>query len=695
MAYVIDDKKEDTSTVSSTPLSSGPQPAAQSTPEQSTAPTPVTQTAPQSQQPSQSSNKPKSSSSGMFTNIQKYVQKNKPQSQKMAQESRNYVQEADQKAKAATDTALTGFKEQTEASGLHNTQDRVNELTAYTEQQAGVQQPAQPEASITDAVNDPMNDIPVSTAKHPNGIPVAGVDTAPPAQPNKIDESQFRDTINAKYTGPMSLVQTGNLYNDLAKQAKDSARVGELAQSTAGRGQLLKDMYTSGTNLYGSGQSNLDSYLLGKQGGALKDIISSGQQIGSQQDIIKNASNQAIGQAKATSDLVAGTRDQARKAFADVANQRQGEIDNRVNAVVENWDNLPNHFKKIFEDADGKPNLSALEAGMLGIKQGEGMYKLGADDLFAKEGEEGYINPEVAKLISQQESGNLQRLQALSNMAKTGKNGLYNVEDSRFSDTDLAGTQSSLDALNTDHIRNKLIEAEEGFRGSAAQNTKGKGKGWKSYWDGPWWNETWETEEYNAQATGNLKDVLSKAGYDFNTDINTENIANKDILKNMSSVLDNSEKKTMLTGLPGAEEALEAVDDAKDLFTGDSSEILEALNMDYNDLIGTDIAKNVLEGIGGKNNMFADGVGKIGEITNKLGNMWAGDPNASKEAKKIAEAQAKQNAAIDLQKKLQAKFDNSGFNNRVGIVDNDETKQRWQDLVKLMSGIDKTNMNDE
>lgn len=92
MAYDASNNKQDQNqVVSSTPLSGGQQPAAQTQPQdsQSTqAPSqPSTVQAGMSstqagaaQQPTQQ----KSASSGMFTNIQKYVQKNKPQAQKMA-----------------------------------------------------------------------------------------------------------------------------------------------------------------------------------------------------------------------------------------------------------------------------------------------------------------------------------------------------------------------------------------------------------------------------------------------------------------------------------------------------------------------------------------------------------------------------------------------------------------------------------
>lgn len=92
MAYDASNNQQDQNqVVSSTPLSGGQQPAAQPQPQDSQpaqAPSqPSTVQAGMSstqagaaQQPTQQ----KSASSGMFTNIQKYVQKNKPQAQKMA-----------------------------------------------------------------------------------------------------------------------------------------------------------------------------------------------------------------------------------------------------------------------------------------------------------------------------------------------------------------------------------------------------------------------------------------------------------------------------------------------------------------------------------------------------------------------------------------------------------------------------------
>lgn len=92
MAYDASNNKQDQNqVVSSTPLSGGQQPAAQTQPQDSQSTQAPSQPstiqagmsstqAGAAQQPTQQ----KSASSGMFTNIQKYVQKNKPQAQKMA-----------------------------------------------------------------------------------------------------------------------------------------------------------------------------------------------------------------------------------------------------------------------------------------------------------------------------------------------------------------------------------------------------------------------------------------------------------------------------------------------------------------------------------------------------------------------------------------------------------------------------------
>lgn len=755
MAFVIDNNKGDTSAVTSTPLSGGagtsvpqPQPQQDQQPQQMAPPPP-----PQTDQGQQSPRMPtpsKSSGSGMFTNIQKYVEKNKPKTQEMAQQSLDSVRQANEDAKRAQEEAVSKFQTRAASGGMHQTDDRVAQLEEYTRDQAGFNgevQPVEQEPQMTAqdeirAYNEDLrgqydrmynigsgvfdvrggydSNLPTKTVEYEDWLQIFNPDyddriqdiydkhskMEVPAADNMedsngkglpmIDERQFENIINAAYGGPKSLVETGNIYRELARQAKESARMGENTQTDQGRKQLLRDVFSSEDDQYGAGLANLDAYLLGKAGNEpgemLQQIMDAGSSIGSQQDILREASRQATGIASEMERGAEATRELAREKFKTIANERQTDIDNRINNVIENWDNLPAHFRKIFSDANGKPDLSALEASMLGIQQGEGIYGLTADELFAsEEGQEGYVSPEVARLISEQESSNLQRLRALSNLARTEED-LYTIKDD-YSKFDKAGTQSALDALNTDHIRNKLAEAEQNFRDFAGENVRGTGSGWKSYWSGPLYDRKWKTEEVTKNADSTLRKQLEQAGYDFNSDINTENLAQEDILSNIAKYMNVSDPKNMLDGvMPFGENEMEFAQNLGD-FTSlqDPSAALDILNMDYNDLIGTDIASGFLDSFLGDNNMFSGAIDQVGSWVNDAGNFILGDPNAKEAARDHATRKAIENAQKDLAEKLKNKYDVSKFENRVSVSDTEQTRQRWADLMKLMQNMDRTN----
>jgi hypothetical protein len=220
MAYDASNNQQDQNqVVSSTPLSGGQQPAAQTQPQDSQpnqAPSqPSTVQAGMSstqagaaQQPTQQ----KSASSGMFTNIQKYVQKNKPQAQKMASAVTQNVgsqaseiaeqakqKEAQMKESLAANTAAMEAQKKEAGQIVGGIMGADYDPTTGQFQT----QPAQKPTTIKDMANDPMNGIAISTAKHPNGIPAAGptgfVDNMPKLIDPKLRDAAQKDFLGDKY----------------------------------------------------------------------------------------------------------------------------------------------------------------------------------------------------------------------------------------------------------------------------------------------------------------------------------------------------------------------------------------------------------------------------------------------------------------------------------------------------------------
>jgi len=484
MAFVDDPNKsaEDTTT-GATPLGQ----AAPTSQPQGDSAAPMGDSSPSTIQSSGPTQQPKTTSksgrasSGMFTNIQNYVKKNQPQAAKMADSALSEIRQANEQQKASQKQAMGQFDAQTQQGGLHDTAARQAELESYTRSQAG------------------MNAAAPATPEAPTG-------TEAPATPQQtgIDESQFQNILNAKYGGPRNLTETGNIYSQLQSQAQETARQGELAQSDQGRGQLLKDMYTQGGRQYTTGQSRLDNMLLGQQSDQIGQIEQAGRDIGSSQDIMRQAMEESQNLAGQRASEVMGTRDVSREAFSNIAAERQGQVDDRVNDVVANWDQLPDHYKQIFSKADGSVDLSAIEAATLGMDDSTRLFnvkdKYGVDNLF------GGVEADKTKLISQGEQGNLARLQALSDLAQGVPQGedLYNIGD--YFDADKAGTQNAFDALNLENFADKLEQTEKDFQRDIDQTQTGQGH--KKVSRGNAWGT--KTKNYYATAQDKLGNQLSR-----------------------------------------------------------------------------------------------------------------------------------------------------------------------------------------
>ena len=351
MAFVDDPNQKSENVAGAAPLSQGqatPQPQGESAPTQGDSSPSTIQsgsTAPKT------TNKSGKASSGMFTNIQNYVAKNQPQAQKMAESTLGEIRKANEASKTAQKNALSQFSSQTEQGGLHDTAARQAELESYTRSQAGM---AAPTPQATPQVTPQADAPPVDTASVDAPVPQTG-----------IDESQFANILNAKYQGPRNLTETGNIYSQLQKQAQKSADMGQLTQTDQGRSQLMTDLNTRGGRQYGAGMSKLDSMLMGQQTDQLQDIMSAGKEIGSSQDIMRSAGQQAQDVASGRAAEVMETQKQGREAFQRLSQERQGQVDQRVGDVVDNWDKLPDHYKGIFSKPDGSIDLSAIEAAKL------------------------------------------------------------------------------------------------------------------------------------------------------------------------------------------------------------------------------------------------------------------------------------------------------------------------------------------
>lgn len=265
MAYDASNTKDDQQQVAgSTPLGQGVStPAPTPTPNSSSAPsipTPIagsSSTGASSQGPSQN-NKSKASS-GMFTNIQKYVEKNRPQAQKIStavtQDVGNQASEIRQQAEQKT--AQT--RQQLDAN-----QSAINEQRQFAQNQ----------------VNAIIN--PQSTPQQTPTIPVAGESEGRVAQQNttstlnpfevqQADAEKFQQLMQGNLQG-VNQVQGINLAQQQSKaQALQNLAAG--VRTEQGRRNLLTDTF-SDNGEYTRGMSGLDQLILAGDDTARTGLIS-------------------------------------------------------------------------------------------------------------------------------------------------------------------------------------------------------------------------------------------------------------------------------------------------------------------------------------------------------------------------------------------------------------------------------------
>jgi hypothetical protein len=269
-------------------------------------------------------------------------------------------------------------------------------------------------------------------------------------------------------------------------------------------------------------------------------------------------------------------------------------------------------------------NLSPEEAAVLGISSGEGIYNLGQgliQDVAAERG----------RLITKDE---LARQQALARLAGTDLSKALQKE-LLYSDMEKAGTQNLQSSLNTEAIRNALNKAEQDFREQAAGATV-TGMGSKK-------NKT-SGKRYYATESANVKDLLTKAGYDFNKPLN-EQIGD---FNAFGSKIQDEDPNAMLGLSPNV---------------GGTG-----VAQGYGNVVGTFTGINALTN--------ALGVGGLGDA---IGGLF-GQGTSSKESKSDAARFARE----DLIRQYKKHLAGQGFENRANIVNTDATAARTAALQELL-----------
>jgi len=294
-------------------------------------------------------------------------------------------------------------------------------------------------------------------------------------------------------------------------------------------------------------------------------------------------------------------------------------------------------------------SLSPEEAAVLGISSGEGLYNVGQNLIQD-------VNAERDRLVTKDQFA---RQQALARLAGLDTSKALQ-KDLQYTDAEKAGTQTLKSSLNTKAVRDALNEQEAKFREEATAK-KITGTGSKK-------NKT-SGKRYYASEKANVKDVLSRAGYDFNTPVNQQ-VGNLDIYGSQSRYQDPDTLGSI------AEEALTpqfTPDQIGGVYLDDSTLAKKAgyAAADYGSMgitaglraLGLDVTGGLMSG-----------------IDNIAGTSIFGGGTSSKESKSDAARFARK----DLQRRYAKYLKDTGFSNRANIEDTQATTARSAALQELL-----------
>lgn len=445
--------------------------------------------------------KQQKASSGMFTNVQKYIDKNKPQAQKMAQNVTKGVQRNVSALQGQGQDLNRQFANVVQTSGPSNVGNAAQEVSNVANAAAGYNTaptaPTQPEVETR----------PVDSATSNQEAPV--VEPAPVVT-TPVSDDRVAELLNMQYQGPYDLTSQGTDFSDFNTKTQELARL-QGAATSGDANRLLQN--TFGNRQYTQGQRALDSLLLG---GQLENIQKDVGQMDTARSIMSGAQNQATTEALKRSGFIDENREAARNALFNIANQYRGDVDTRLTNVEEDWGDVAQHFvDNLYNPEGGSVNLTQQEADILGLKgSGLGLYNAITDqeqlkDLFQAS------ESERQRLLEVDEFDKLSRLSALSNLAKRGIGRDISSElaskvkgtglDLSAINRDLAGTQTMADAVDKENFKNKMIALEQGFRDMAAEDVTASGVGKKYYT-----NEAGQTRRHvvGRNVTANLQEGL-------------------------------------------------------------------------------------------------------------------------------------------------------------------------------------------
>lgn len=452
--------------------------------------------APQGAAPQQApAQKQQKAGTGSFANLKSYLQ--------AAQGGGRVAQAATQRVQNVAGQAQKGIQQAQKAFGTKMEAGSLQGMGTAAEEAKGIIGAAR---GATYQVPQKQQPTVVAPTEAQANVPTTATPTPTqpqaPAQPQQYftpeQQQRFAEIINAQYQGPASLQQAG-LYEQAARKAQTAQQALQQAQTAGGREQLLRDIFGRSRD-YSRGQSKLDALLLNTSQQGVQSLQEQAQKAGNVQQQLQEAQNLSANEAARRAEAIQGISSGARTAFTEARTAEETAANERIKAIQDNWNKLPEYFKEALKS--GK-QLSQQEADLLGITTGTGLYNLSPEDIVKTNA------AEAARLISKNE---LSRQLALQQLAASDKSKQLQ-KDLLYTDLEKAGTQTAADVINKQAIKDLLAKEEESFREKAGQQDI-TGYGMKKH--------KTTGKKYYAEETANLKDVLERAGYKFDQPIEAQ-----------------------------------------------------------------------------------------------------------------------------------------------------------------------------
>ena len=628
----------------------------------------------------QAANQPNpKASSGTFTNLRHYINAN--QGNKVASEVGQKVSNTTTGAQKSIEQGQTSFGQKVEQGSLANRENAVGDIKSIVQKARGVS--AQPQTAPSPSAQ------PQAAPNTINPVPVV----APAAAPDYtqgLDTQRFQDVINAQYKGPESLRSSG-LYDPISQKVQAAQTKINQAQTAKGREDLLKDTFSQNRQ-YNRGQNKLDSLLLNTSKEGVQGLLDQRAKAGNLQQALQSAENISSNLATNRASEIKGLQAQARESFTGEQKAERKATDTRLSNVVEDWDKLPEYFKEVLRNNPaGAVNLGSQEAGILGIKSGEGLYTLGENAIKTAASDK-------ERLVSRDEQA---RQFALAQLAGLDTSRMLDT-NVKYSDLAKAGTQTAADALDLAGTREALNEAQQKFKESAEGATL-TGTGKKKVSRGNAFGK--KTRTYYADVGGNVADMLKKGGYDFSqdgtTDLKSSNLL-KDYLRATKTKRDNESNVggSSLEGAAAGASIGTAINPGAGTLIGSALGSMAGGNtldplQGYTGLAEEMETKLGIKGLGGVSEGVQDvrtALGKgVGSVLGKdIGGMVGGIN--TKDMKAYGDQIAKQGAIEDLQNKYKSYLEGQGFDNRVAVADTEQTRSRAEALRAMLAKLDKTNV---